>query len=114
VNILEALANLGLHLFPVDHPELPRCVGRHAPDRPCDGTRGKHPEPWSWSKASTADAPRLAQAFVLAASKALGISASHGYALAQRNAFPVQMIKIGGAYRVITAALIQFLEGDAA
>jgi hypothetical protein len=25
----------------------------------------------------------------------------------------VQMIKIGGAYRVITAALIQLLEGDA-
>lgn len=47
------------------------------------------------------------------ASKALGISASHGYALAQRSTFPVQMIKIGGAYRVITAALIQLLEGDA-
>jgi Bifunctional DNA primase/polymerase, N-terminal len=58
-----ALAAHGLYLFPVDHPELPVCVGRHAPDRPCDGTRGKHPEPWSWSRSSTRDPERLARVF---------------------------------------------------
>jgi len=60
---LTALTALGLHLFPVDHSDLPVCVGRHAPERPCNGDRGKHPEPWSWAKESTNDSARLARTF---------------------------------------------------
>lgn len=37
------LQALGLYVFTVDHPGLPECAGAHAPGRPCDGTRGKHP-----------------------------------------------------------------------
>jgi Bifunctional DNA primase/polymerase, N-terminal len=37
------LAAQGLHVFPADHPGHPECIGRHGPDSPCDGTRGKHP-----------------------------------------------------------------------
>jgi hypothetical protein len=33
----------GLHVFPVDHPQHPTCIGRHGPTSPCDGNRGKHP-----------------------------------------------------------------------
>ncbi len=53
----------GMHLFPVDHPSLPRCAGRHAPDRRCDGTRGKHPEPRSWRRESTNDPRRVERMF---------------------------------------------------
>ena len=62
-DILTTLTTLGLFLFPVDHPDLPVCVGRHAPERPCNGDRGKHPEPWSWAKESTNDSARLARTF---------------------------------------------------
>ncbi len=35
---------LGLHVFPADHPDQPRCIGLHDPvTSPCDGIRGKHP-----------------------------------------------------------------------
>jgi len=39
-----ALARRGFHVFPVDHPELPECVGLHQPvvDR-ASCARGKHP-----------------------------------------------------------------------
>ena len=39
-----ALARRGFYVFPVDHPELPECVGLHLPavDR-ASCTRGKHP-----------------------------------------------------------------------
>jgi P4 family phage/plasmid primase-like protien len=37
------LHDRGLHVFPVDHPNQPECIGKHGPDTPCDGTRGKHP-----------------------------------------------------------------------
>jgi len=60
---LTALTTLGMHLFAVDHPRLPVCGGRHAPDRPCNGDRGKHPEPLSWPRESTDDLARLARAF---------------------------------------------------
>lgn len=60
---LTALTARGLFLFPVDHPDLPLCVGRHAPDRPCNGDRGKHPVPCSWARESTNDATRLARMF---------------------------------------------------
>jgi hypothetical protein len=57
------LADRGMHLFSVDHPALPTCIGRHALDRPCDGQRGKHPEPPSWVKASTDVPDVLARMF---------------------------------------------------
>jgi Bifunctional DNA primase/polymerase, N-terminal/AAA domain len=38
-----ALHERGLHVFPADHPDQPQCIGKHQPDAPCDGTRGKHP-----------------------------------------------------------------------
>ena len=60
---LTALTALGLHLFPVDNPAVPGCVGRHAPDRPCNGDRGKHPVPRSWARESTNDPARLARMF---------------------------------------------------
>lgn len=34
---------LGFHVFPLDHPDHPECIGLHGPDNPCDGWRGKHP-----------------------------------------------------------------------
>src|SRR5271166_3674001 len=37
------LHDRGLHVFPVDHPNHPQCIGKHGPDTPCDGQRGKHP-----------------------------------------------------------------------
>jgi hypothetical protein len=57
------LATLGMHLFAVDHPDLPECIGRHAPDRPCNGERGKHPVPLSWAKESTTCRVALHRAF---------------------------------------------------
>lgn len=45
----------GLHVFPVDHPHHPQCIGKHGPTAPCDGHRGKHPAvKWSvWAVAAT-------------------------------------------------------------
>lgn len=60
---LTALTARGLHLFPLDHPSLTVCAGRHASERPCGGARGKHPEPLSWAKQSTNDPARLARMF---------------------------------------------------
>lgn len=48
------LQSLGLHVLPVDHPGSARCSGWHHPDRPCDGTRGKHPS-CKWSRDATLD-----------------------------------------------------------
>ena len=44
----------GLHVFPVDHPDQPKCIGAHA-KIPCDGKRGKHPAcTWgTWAVAAT-------------------------------------------------------------
>jgi hypothetical protein len=56
------LAALRMHLFPVDHPDLPVCVGWHAPDKPCNGDRGKHPA-CTWSRASTTDLTMLRRMF---------------------------------------------------
>ncbi len=50
-------------VFPIDHPELPRCIGLHAPSAPCDGTRGKHPAA-KWGSAATTDPQQLAQHFL--------------------------------------------------
>jgi len=60
---LTALTARGLFLFPVDHPDLPLCVGRHAPDRPCNGDRGKHPVPCSWARESTNSTAQVARMF---------------------------------------------------
>lgn len=57
-----ALAARGLYVFPLDHPELPSCVGRHSPDAPCGGERGKHPT-CRWSVDSTADADQVVNLF---------------------------------------------------
>jgi hypothetical protein len=38
-----ALHARGFHVFPADHPDHPECIGKHGPDSPCDGKRGKHP-----------------------------------------------------------------------
>jgi hypothetical protein len=50
--------SLGLHVLPVDHPGSARCSGWHHPDRPCDGTRGKHPA-CKWSRDATLDADAI-------------------------------------------------------
>ncbi|WP_328295785.1 bifunctional DNA primase/polymerase [Kineococcus sp. NBC_00420] len=41
-------------VFPLDHPDLPVCIGLHGPTTPCDGKRGKHPTT-RWSKTATTD-----------------------------------------------------------
>jgi hypothetical protein len=34
----------GFHVFPTDHPDQPKCIGLHHPQKnPCDGQRAKHP-----------------------------------------------------------------------
>ncbi len=43
VTAARILHDRGLHVFPVDHPNHPQCIGKHGPDSPCDGHRGKHP-----------------------------------------------------------------------
>jgi excisionase family DNA binding protein len=46
------------------------------------------------------------------ACQALGISRSHGYDLIAEGEFPAKVIKVGSRRRVITASLVQLLEGD--
>lgn len=65
ISTIPALVDLGMYLFALDHPDLPRCAGRHAPDRPCNGERGKHPVPPSWAKGPTLCATALHRAFGL-------------------------------------------------
>ncbi len=43
------------------------------------------------------------------ANRALGISKGHGYALAKRGEYPVRLLKLGGAYRVVTSELLALL-----
>lgn len=68
------LADRGLAVFPVDHPSLPECVGRHIRGRTCDGGRGKHPVPRSWPAASTRD-PRLVAAAFSGGPRNIGVDA---------------------------------------
>jgi hypothetical protein len=45
-----------MHVFPIDHPDQPKCIGKHHPtESPCDGERGKHPAvKWSvWAETNT-------------------------------------------------------------
>ncbi|MFC5996258.1 DNA-binding protein [Pseudonocardia hispaniensis] len=51
---------------------------------------------------ATVDIPQACRPF--------GISRSHGYELAGRDAFPARVLKVGGRYRVITASIIAALE----
>lgn len=46
--------------------------------------------------------------------KALGISKSHGYALAQSGQFPVKVLRLGTTYRVVTADLLRLLDLEGA
>ena len=51
-----ALHKQGLHVFPADHPDQPKCIGLHDPAKsPCDGKRGKHPSVKfaTWAVAAT-------------------------------------------------------------
>lgn len=43
------------------------------------------------------------------ANTALGISRAHGYALAARGEYPVRLLRLGSAYRVVTADLVALL-----
>jgi hypothetical protein len=55
------LAHMGMHVFPVDHPSLPECAGRHK-TVPCNGDRGKHPSV-AWGHAATTNAKMIATWF---------------------------------------------------
>jgi hypothetical protein len=68
-----ALANAGMNVFPIDHPELPRCIGigqHHDPDEP-DHQRGKHPAV-AFSHASTTN-PKMIATWFTGAPRNIGI-----------------------------------------
>lgn len=46
------------------------------------------------------------------AARALGISKSHLYELIKRNEAPFRVVAFGSRYRVITASLLAYLEGE--
>ena len=46
------------------------------------------------------------------ASKAFGISKSHGYDLVNRGEFPARCIKVGGRWRVLTSSIVSVLAGE--
>ncbi|KJK58564.1 hypothetical protein UK12_09935 [Saccharothrix sp. ST-888] len=45
--------------------------------------------------------------------RALGIGRSHGYELARRNEYPCKVLRLGNAYRVVTADLLRVLGVEA-
>jgi hypothetical protein len=47
-----------------------------------------------------------------AANRALSIGRSTGYTLAKRGQYPVKVLRLGNAYRVITADLLRVLSID--
>jgi excisionase family DNA binding protein len=49
---------------------------------------------------------------VCQAARALGISKSHLYELIKRDQAPFRVVAFGTRYRVITASLIRYLEGE--
>lgn len=53
-----AYAEYGLHVFPVDHPSQPGCIGAHKPEDPCDGKRGKHPAV-AWKTWAATNTPQM-------------------------------------------------------
>ena len=52
VEAAKQLADRGFHVFALDHPTHPRCIGLHGPGNPCDKQRGKHPVT-KWGTASS-------------------------------------------------------------
>jgi hypothetical protein len=62
---------LGVYVFAVDHPGLPRCAGAHRPGQPCDGSRGKHPC-GRWSRDST-NSPELIRAALSGGLRNIGV-----------------------------------------
>jgi hypothetical protein len=52
------LLDRGLHVFPADHPDHRDCIGKHGPDNPCDGIRGKHPAV-KWGTFATTVTPQM-------------------------------------------------------
>jgi P4 family phage/plasmid primase-like protien len=61
VAVAHRLHALGFHVFPVDHPDHPECIGKHGPESPCDGQRGKHPAV-KWSTWAAAPTPQMIDA----------------------------------------------------
>jgi hypothetical protein len=53
-----ALLERGFHVFPTDHPGHPECIGKHGPDSPSDGSRGKHPAV-KWGVWAVAPTPQM-------------------------------------------------------
>jgi predicted DNA-binding transcriptional regulator AlpA len=49
---------------------------------------------------------------IVTAARALGLSRTHAYDLAKRDVFPCRVVRIGHAYRVPTADLLQLLGVD--
>jgi hypothetical protein len=47
---------------------------------------------------------------IASAARALGISRSHAYTLAERGEFPATVLTVGHRLRVVTASLIAILE----
>jgi AAA domain/Bifunctional DNA primase/polymerase, N-terminal len=56
--LAQQLHDRGLHVFPVDHPYHPKCIGKHGPTSPCDGERGKHPAV-KWGTWAVAPTPKM-------------------------------------------------------
>lgn len=46
------------------------------------------------------------------ANRALAIGRSTGYALAKRDHYPVKVLRLGNAYRVVTSDLLRLLQID--
>ena len=68
---------------------------------------------------STAKTPTLAEVTawpatvsLTEANRAFGISKSHGYDLAARNAYPAKVLRVGGRIRVLTASLVKVLSAE--
>lgn len=46
------------------------------------------------------------------ANRAFGISKSHGYDLAARDAYPARVLRVGGRIRVLTASIVKVLSAE--
>src|SRR3954471_9964232 len=59
--VAHKLLSRGFHPFPADHPDHAECIGKHGPDYPCDGIRGKHLNV-KWGTWAIAPTPQMIQA----------------------------------------------------
>jgi len=73
--------------------------------------RRRPPAPPTLTLADLRDGPPTVD--VRPSCRLLGISDAHGYALIKEDRFPCRTIKAGGRIRVITASLLEVLEGKA-